>query len=320
MRVMDNASQAVLALTNRIVDVGERPLKASEFWSLIGAVGDPSRLAGMSVSEITAELAGTRLDPERIAILLDTGLALATQLETLREKGIWALTRFDPAYPAVLEERLGVAAPPVLYGAGKQDLLNTQGIGVVGSRDVSEEGAEVARNAARKSATVGLSVVSGAARGVDQLAMDAALDAGGTVVGVLAESLERAISVARTRSALIDGQMCLVTPYHPSARFSVGNAMGRNKIIYALSRVTLVVATAEGSGGTWSGATEAMNKLYGRVAVWRGEAQGSGNEALQRLGAASITSLDALFDVPDVEAPRHERVIQLSLTGEDTIA
>ena len=34
---MDNASQAVLALTNRIVDVGQRPLNASEFWSLIGA-------------------------------------------------------------------------------------------------------------------------------------------------------------------------------------------------------------------------------------------------------------------------------------------
>lgn len=67
-------------------------------------------------------------------------------------------------------------------------------------------------------------------------------------------------------------------PWSPEAitlavPFSVGNAMGRNKIIYGLSRCTIVVATDDGTGGTWAGATEALKNHYGRVASWTGAGQ-----------------------------------------------
>ncbi len=96
--------------------------------------------------------------------------------------------------------------------------------------------------------------------------------------------------------------MC--SPYTPDSPFSVGKAMGRNKLIYALSDVTVAVAADQGSGDTWSGATEAMKGRYCRVAVWRGPNEGPGNEALAEMGATPITDVSQLRNVLD--SPRSE--------------
>jgi predicted Rossmann fold nucleotide-binding protein DprA/Smf involved in DNA uptake len=105
------------------------------------------------------------------------------------------------------------------------------------------------------------------------------------------------------------GQICLVTPYPPSAPFSVGNAMGRNKIIYALSRCTIVVASDHETGGTWAGATEALENGYGRVASWMGPGAGAGNGALVQCGAVELSDVNRLgellhesVDPPEVKA------------------
>jgi len=66
----------------------------------------------------------------------------------------------------------------------------------------------------------GLVLYSGGAKGVDTLSMEAALEASGTAVGVLADSPERAIR--SHEAALQRGDLCLVTPYSPNAGFSVG--------------------------------------------------------------------------------------------------
>jgi hypothetical protein len=76
--------------------------------------------------------------------------------------------------------------------------------------------------------------------------------------------------------------------------------MGRNKIIYGLSRVTVVVTSAHGEGGTWTGATEAIKKRYGRVAVWVGPGAGPGNAPLVRAGAAPVDRPDAILDLEPV--------------------
>ena len=92
--------------------------------------------------------------------------------------------------------------------------------------------------------------------------------------------------------------MC--TPYNPDAPFSVGNAMGRNKLIYAMADLTLVVACEPGKGGTWQGATEALEKNFGRIAVWQGPGEGAGNAKLLELAkslgkqAISISSIEEL--------------------------
>jgi predicted Rossmann fold nucleotide-binding protein DprA/Smf involved in DNA uptake len=52
--------------------------------------------------------------------------------------------------------------------------------------------------------------------------------------------------------------LCLVTPFSPNAGFSIGAAMGRNRLIYCLADYAIVVASDAESGGTWAGATEAL--------------------------------------------------------------
>ena len=162
----------------------------------------------------------------------------------------------------------------------------------MGSRDVSAEGGQVAIAAGARAAEVGVPVVTGAARGVDQLSMKGAIDAGGTVVGVPSEGLGR---IKKEIRALVhEGRLTLASPYGPNARFTAGNAMGRNKIIYALADVTLVVASDVDKGGTWQGATEALRRGADPVAVWTGDGAGPGNAVLVERGAAAVGDLGLL--------------------------
>ena len=219
---------------------------------------------------------------------------MAFELERLDGTGIRVLTPFDEEYPQTWLDRLNRKAPPVLYTAGVVDLLNQSCIGVVGSRDVSSKGKEVAQEVAERVASLGMTLASGGARGVDQLSMNATFQAGGSVVGILAESLAHKIKKSDVRQAIFEGQTVMCTPYNPNSPFSIGNAMGRNKLIYALSELTLIVACEPNKGGTWSGAVEALKGNFGRVAVWQGPGSGTGNDQLAEMGAIPVLSIDEL--------------------------
>ena len=96
--------------------------------------------------------------------------------------------------------------------------------------------------------------------------MKGALGSEGTAVAVLADSLLRAATSSLYRRPLLSGDLVLVSAVNPEARFNVGNAMARNRYIYCLSDAAVVVASARGSGGTWSGACE--NAKAGWVPLW----------------------------------------------------
>lgn len=294
---MNDAAKAVLALTNHLVDAGVRPLKAAELWPLLEAVGDPSTLLGRSAADLRATLPPD-LDADRVATLLGSGLALAAQLSALDDRGIWALTPFDPDFPASLHDRLGRGTPPVLYGAGEPALLAADAIGIVGSRAPSDASADVARSVAGAAVEHDVVVISGGSPGIDQVAFDAAVAAGGTAVAVLAESLVASVGDAATRRALIGGRACLCTPYRPDLAYDVVRARGRNRIVYGLGAVTLVVAVERDADTTWTGATEAIERRYGPVAVWRGDGGGPDNEALEQAGAVAVTDPETLVDGP----------------------
>lgn len=248
---------------------------------------------------------------------MNRATALAFELDRLEQSGIKTLTVFDEHYPRQWLARLGAKAPPLVHGAGVLELLDTPGLGVVGSRDVSQEGGDVAREIARLAARRGLPLTSGGARGVDQLAMSAAFEAGGTVVGILAESLSRKLKSPDLRRAVYEGTTFMCSPYSPDAPFSAGNAMGRNKLIYAQAALTVVVASDVESGGTWSGATEALKHGYGSVAVWRGDGEGPGNRLLQEQGARPVSSLDDIESLLNgAHSPVHEPESALASTPE----
>ncbi|MBN0182436.1 DNA-processing protein DprA, partial [Pseudomonas aeruginosa] len=106
------------------------------------------------------------------------------------------------------------------------------------------------------------------------------------VCGVLADSLEKTTMNREHRNLLLDGQLVLISPYDPSAGFNVGNAMQRNKLIYALADASLVVSSDLNKGGTWAGAIEQLDKLKFVPVFVRSTGESSaGLDALRKKGA-----------------------------------
>jgi DNA processing protein len=226
------------------------------------------------------------VDEHRVRRLLDRGFLLSQAVERWQSRAIWVMSRADAAYPRRLKSRLRELAPPVLYGCGDVEILGTGGLAVVGSRHVDDKLVEYTEAIGRLVAAAHRTVVSGGAKGIDQAAMRGALGAPGKVVGVLADSLEKAAMNREHRKMLIERWLVLVSPYDPSAPFNVGHAMQRNKLIYALADAALVVNSDVDNGGTWPGATDQLEKLhFVRVYVRTTGEVGEGLQALQAKGA-----------------------------------
>jgi predicted Rossmann fold nucleotide-binding protein DprA/Smf involved in DNA uptake len=247
-------------------------------------------------AEQLSEWADRSLKPED-AVLVKERLALIDDaveaIENWSLNGIEVITELDERYPRKYKEKLKDQNPAVVYVAGNVGLLSMSLIGVVGSRNVDDDGAAFASSVAYEAARLGYGIVSGGARGVDQVAMRAALEAGAPSVGVLADSLQKTVNSSATGTAIESGNVCLLSPFSPTAGFSVGNAMGRNKLVYSLSDATVVVAAAEGSGGTWAGAVEALEKDLCVVLV-RDRSEGSA--ALAKKGGVLLESPAGLAD------------------------
>jgi predicted Rossmann fold nucleotide-binding protein DprA/Smf involved in DNA uptake len=303
-------SLAALLLTNRLVDADDAAsLRAREFWRLVDALDDPAVLLDAPAALLADVSAATGLDADRLRARLASSTALALKLEELDQRGIAVLSPFDDAYASALRVRLGSDAPPVLHVAGAVRLLAQPGIGVVGSRSPADAATGIAVEAAQRAVERGLVTISGGAKGIDDAAMNAAYGAGGDVVAILADGLLRRVRTPALRRAIGEERVCVASPYKPDSGFSVGNAMGRNKVIYALSQRTFVVTADEGRGGTWEGAVEALRRDLGPVCVWTGEGAGPGNAALVARGACPVSALDELF----ADAAPQPHVEQLAL-------
>jgi DNA processing protein len=284
---------------------GAQPYTLSEWNHLARKIHDssvktPSALRDRAVDELSRELVISPDESERIARLLGRSTVLAFELERLFSRGAWVVTRVDTHYPAKLRDTLKHQAPTVLFGAGNIQMLRRAGVAVIGSRNIDEAGATFAKEIGRKAAAAGSPVVSGGARGTDRLAMEAALESGGVAFGVLADSLERVIRQPDLLQLLLDDQLVLLTPYAPAAGFSVGAAMGRNKIIYGLAEFAVVATSDFQTGGTWAGAVEAIKAGWCPVYARDDAGALKGNDGLIKLGAIPLpqSQLAAIGDLP----------------------
>jgi len=229
-----------------------------------------------------------KISKERIQRLLNRGMAMGVALEKWQGAGLWTLTRADSEYPKRLARQLGQNRPAVLFGAGNRSLLNAGGLAMVGSRDITEGDQAYTSQIAKQAANEGMNIVSGGARGVDEIAMKSALEVEGTALGILADGLLKKALSAKWRTYIKNRQLCLVSSFYPDAGWNTGNAMGRNKYIYCLSDYALVVQSTKGKGGTWAGATENLKNHYTKLFV-RSDRNSDGLEALSKLGALPLS-------------------------------
>lgn len=284
-------TQAALLLTAPLIVGGSapgvQPLTGSEARRLVRMLrADGARLSSLlDEGSPAARRAAEAIGVDRLQALLQRGLLLAQALEAWQSRAIWVVGSTDKQYPARLVDRLGYDAPMVMYGCGELGLLGQGGLAVVGSRNVDDALITYTENLGALAAHARVNVVSGGARGIDQAAMRGALIKGGSVVGVLSDSLARAAIARGHRESIMDGRLTLVSPYDPGAGFNIGNAMQRNKLIYALADAALVVSCEVGAGGTWAGATEQLDKRRSVPVFVRPDRSSQGLIALKRKGA-----------------------------------
>lgn len=266
------AAQATLLLTSYFGNANNdemKPLTNSEWgrfalW-LKTKETNPADLLTPDAVSLLSGWQDRSVSVERILALLGRGHSLALAVEKWQRAGLWIVTRSDREYPQRLKSRLKNYSPPVLFGCGNKALLSQGGLAVVGSRNAGHQDIAFTQQVGEKAASEGKSVVSGGARGVDETAMLSAMNRGGTVIGVMADSLLRAATSAKWRKGLMDGNVVLISPFYPEAGFNAGNAMGRNKYIYCLADSALVIHSGK-KGGTLNGAEENLKK--GWVPLW----------------------------------------------------
>ena len=282
-------------------------------------VVDEARQPGDLLSPRPADLihdCQPAVDETRLQRLSGRGFLLSQVVERWQSRAIWVVSRADDNYPRRLKAQLREDAPAVLYGCGDTSLLEAGGLAIVGSRDVNDTLITYTKNVGRLAADAGKTIVSGGARGIDQAAMFGALQQGGKVIGVLADSLEKGAINRENRNGLINGQLVLISSYDPRAGFNVGNAMRRNRLIYALADASLVVNADLNKGGTWAGAIEQLDKLRMVPVYVRATGETSADlEALRKKRGAmpwpNPPDADALKEMFDAAAPN---AVQSSLS------
>jgi len=258
-----------------------RELGAVRLFGLLRDERDPGGL----LTEVATRLRG--IDP-------------STDLDRAERLGIRYVIPSDPEWPSQVDDLLRCAnvddrgGPPLglwVRGPGRLDRLE-QSVAVVGSRQATTYGAEVARRMADALVRADWSVVSGAAYGIDQAAHRGALAVEGATIAVLACGVDRAYPTAH--QALLDHlaeTSLVVAEVPPGCAPTRGRFLSRNRLIAALTRGTVVVEAAQRSGAlntaTW--ATRLNRHLMG-VPGPVTNAQSQGTHQLVRSGAASLVT------------------------------
>ena len=144
-----------------------KPLTLSEYTYLVHwLINEKMRPCDLLGKDNLAQAAmESSLNRQRLESLLDRGLQLGIAVEEWQRNGIWIISRSDAEYPVRYKRHLKDKAPPLLFGVGNRDLLDGGGLGVVGSRNVDEEGAAFTRHVATICADQEIPIISGGARG-----------------------------------------------------------------------------------------------------------------------------------------------------------
>ena len=282
-----------LASATGNIEDGPRPLTSQEWHKLsqlmyFAGLKSPMELNGVHLSDWGLPEQYT----ERIKRLLDRVEHLPRALDNLTTKGQWVLGLTDAHYPVKLLKRLSPQLlPPILFGAGEQGQLQNGYLGVVGSRDVDADGAQYAKQLGVCAAESGKVVVSGLARGVDYVAMHSCMTMGGQSIGVLPGNMSRTLLKVEVLRRVRAGQLTLISTVPPDAPFTAWQALSRNKLIYCLSELAVVVAATTGRGGTWSGAAEALRHRWVPLFVRIVAGAPEGNYGLLQKGALPLGAM-----------------------------
>lgn len=291
---MNVNSQAIIIFCSHLcVTEGIEPLSISE-WSkaaeiLMNHKLEPKDILNFTEYEIDSLFAGTKITSERLMRLMDRSAGLFAEISRYKSEGINIYTRADKEYPVKLKKTLKQKCPPLFYCAGDISIAGLNVVGYAGSRDIDSDDEEFTRKTVIKTCTFNnrnLGVVSGGARGVDAIAAQTAFDEGMPLIEYTAGGLTDMLKKKDIRDNVIRGNRLILSEVIPETGFTVGNAMSRNKYIYAHSEATVIIKSDIEKGGTWTGALE--NIKHGWTKLFCRDVNYPGNVELIRMGAIPI--------------------------------
>lgn len=216
------------------------------FYALIDHFQTPELVLGAGAAEIAA-LRGFDHALARKVLDAPRNVDVRRELDLMGRHGVHLLTLEDDEYPENLRQTS--FPPPVLYVRGALQPQDRFSVAVVGSRNATSYGRSAAQQFATRLAAVGLTVISGMARGIDSAAHQAALAVQGRTIAVLGNGL--AVCYPAENRNLADGVAAggaLISEYPMETPPDRYNFPERNHIIAALAMGTLVVEAAEKSG------------------------------------------------------------------------
>ena len=285
---MNARERGFLLLTSQLGNPERIPLSPAHLRKLSGLVRTPvtqPETRDLEARDLMALGCSPELSRRIVALLAEEDL-LDHYLNRAKRAGCTPITRVTPGYPALLRKQLGTEAPGCLWAKGDLSLLEKPGIALVGSRDLKDANRAFAREAGRQAALQGLVLISGNARGADQEAQDACLNAGGQVISIVADELTRHTPGPNILYLSEDAF---------DAAFSAQRALSRNRSIHSLGQAVLVVQATLQKGGTWDGTSKNLRFGWNNVCIFRDGSDAS--QVLTQMGAEAIDPED-LLDLP----------------------
>ena len=189
-------------------------------------------------------------------------------VENILSQGFDLIPITSPLYSKTLKNNLKASyCPPLLYIKGSKQILQEQSIAIVGSREAGSKSLEFTDNIAKSATKDYKVIVSSFAKGVDKQALDSAIKYIGRSIIVLPQGITTFSSGYKTYyKQIVEGDVLVLSTFHPKAPWSAGLAMARNPIIYGLADEIFVAESSE-KGGTWSGVIDGLKngrKIYVR--------------------------------------------------------
>ena len=218
------------------------------------------------------------------------------ELAKIKDSGIRLITLNDDSYPQNLKAIYD--PPPYLYVKGGFKNEDRLSVAIIGSRSATNYGRQITETISKELSSLGITIVSGMARGIDSFAHQSTLDAGGRTIAVLGCGID--IAYPPENKALMErirNSGAIISEFPFGAPPEAVNFPQRNRIISGLSLGTVVIEAADDSGSliTANYAVEQGRELFavpGNIT----SKMSKGSNSLIKKGAKLVNSADDIIE------------------------
>jgi len=289
-----------------------RDLRDAAVCRLVQAFGSPEAVRAASTEALMAS-GGLSLGVAKAiqaAPDAETARGIEDQLKMVERLRLSVVTCLDPVYPPRLRQIAD--PPPVLYVSGTLEETDHQAVAIVGSRQATAAGRVLTERLSRELASVGFTIVSGLAHGIDAAAHRGALSAPGRTVAVLGCGVDR--TYPPDHQALrkqIESRGAVISEFPLGSYPHAYHFPRRNRIISGMSLGVLVTEAAAQSGSLITArlAAEQGREVFA-VPGFIGEKNSHGPNGLIKQGAKLVEQVEDIIQelLPQLDGPFQERL------------